>query len=75
MWSSVLNSYRVLWSCHRHLNPKYRKLVDNEAASKEIHYLRSPAQIRLFLEAIAANKKGPATTGPSMSGKPGNQTE
>jgi adenylate kinase family enzyme len=61
LWSSTLNSYRVLGLCERHLAPKYRQLVVDAAASKQVHHLRSPGQIRNFLEAVAerTSKKGP----------------
>jgi adenylate kinase family enzyme len=52
MWSSTLDSYRVLWRCHRHLTPRYRQLVAEAAASKRVQHLRSRPQIRAFLEAI-----------------------
>jgi len=52
MWSSTISSYRVLPLCHRNLTPKYRHLVADAAASKRVHHLRSPAQIRSFLEAV-----------------------
>lgn len=52
LWSSTINSYRVVGLCHRHLTPKYRQLVDETAASKRVHHLRSPAQIRSFLETV-----------------------
>jgi hypothetical protein len=42
----------VLPLCHRNLTPKYRQLVADAAASKRVHHLRSPAQIRSFLEAV-----------------------
>jgi len=57
MWSSTLNSYRVIGLCHRHLTPKYRQLIAEEAARKRVHHLRSPAEIRRFL--AEAKKKGP----------------
>ncbi len=50
LWSSSIQSYRVLWLCHRNLTPKYRQLVTEAAASKRAHHLRSPAQIQSFLE-------------------------
>jgi adenylate kinase family enzyme len=59
MWSSTLNSYRVIRLCHRRLTPKYRKLVADEAASKRIHHLRSAAQIRAFLEDLGQKKRPP----------------
>ena len=52
MWRSTIDSYRVVRLCHRHLTPKYRQLVTDAAASKRVHHLRSPAQIRSFLEAV-----------------------
>ena len=47
--SSSLNSYRVLWPCHRQLTPKYRQLVADMASTKRVHRLRSPREIRTFL--------------------------
>jgi adenylate kinase family enzyme len=52
MWSSTLNSYRVIWLCHRRLTPRYRQLVADVAASKRIHHLKSPADMRVFLQAV-----------------------
>jgi adenylate kinase family enzyme len=52
MWRSTMNSYKVLWLCHRHLTPKYRQLVVDEAASKRVHHLKSPVEMRSFLDAI-----------------------
>jgi GTPase SAR1 family protein len=48
----ILN--RDAWSglCRRHLTPRYRRLVTEEAASKPVHHLRSPAGMRAFLEAV-----------------------
>jgi adenylate kinase family enzyme len=51
LWSSSIQSYRVLWLCHRHLTPKYRQLVADGAASKRVHHLRSPSEISSFLKA------------------------
>jgi hypothetical protein len=52
LWSSTMNSYRVLWPCHSRLTPKYRQLVADAAASKQVHHLKSPAEMTAFLEAI-----------------------
>jgi adenylate kinase family enzyme len=52
MWRSTLSSWRVIPLCHRHLTPKYRALVAEAAASKRVHHLRSPRQMRAFLEAV-----------------------
>jgi len=59
MWSSTMSSYRVLPLCHRHLTPRYRQLVAEAAASKRVHHLRSPAQIRTFLEAVSNEYSSP----------------
>jgi len=52
VWSSTLDGYRVVRLCHRHLTPKYRQLVATASSDKRIHHLRSPAEIRSFLEAV-----------------------
>jgi adenylate kinase family enzyme len=45
----TLNSYKVLWLCHRKLTPAYRKLVANSAKTKQVHHLRSPRDIKQFV--------------------------
>lgn len=50
--SSTLESYRVLWSCNRHLTPQYRALVAEARAHKNVHHLRSPADIVAFLASV-----------------------
>src|SRR5262249_39094289 len=52
IWSSTLDSYRVVGRCHRMLTPKYRQLVADMASSKRVHHLKSPAEIRAFLFAV-----------------------
>jgi adenylate kinase family enzyme len=52
MWMSTMNSYKVLWLCHRRLTPRYRQLVADVAASKRVHHVRSPAEMTAFLDAI-----------------------
>jgi adenylate kinase family enzyme len=52
MWSSTMDSYRVIWLCHRGLTPRYRQLVADVAASKRVHHVRSAAEITAFLEII-----------------------
>lgn len=49
---SSLNSYAVLWPCHRKLTPRYRQIVADSAASKRVHHLRSAAEIRTFLDTV-----------------------
>jgi adenylate kinase family enzyme len=53
MISSTISSYRVLWSCHRRLTPRYRELVAESRPHKRVHHLRSAAEIRAFLAAVA----------------------
>jgi adenylate kinase family enzyme len=53
VWASSLQSYRVLWPCHRHLTPRYRALVAEMAATKRVHHLRSVAAMRRFLADVA----------------------
>ncbi len=49
MISSTISSYRVLWSCHRHLTPKYREIVSGARQHKHVYHLRSSAEIDAFL--------------------------
>jgi adenylate kinase family enzyme len=58
MWSSTMNSYRVLWPCHRELTPRYRQLVADMAASKRVHHVTAPAGMKDFLEAIKREHAG-----------------
>ena len=57
MWRSTLTSWRVVGLCERHLAPKYRELVKQEARSKRVHHLRSAQQMRRFIEAIKAEQR------------------
>jgi adenylate kinase family enzyme len=57
LWSSTLNSYRVVWRCHRRLTPRYRQLVAEAAASKRVHHLKSPADMRAFLQAMGTHAR------------------
>ena len=52
VWSSSLDSYRVIWRCHRGLTPKYRQLVADASSSKRVHHLRSAAEISAFLQTV-----------------------
>lgn len=48
----TLNSYRVLWLCHKKLTPAYRKLVSDAVHSKNVHHLRSPRAISEFINDV-----------------------
>ena len=52
MIGSTISSYRVLWSCHRYLTPKYRELVFDAQHHKRVYHLRSPAEIDVFLATV-----------------------
>jgi adenylate kinase family enzyme len=52
LWSSTLQSYRVIGLCNKALTPKYRQLAVELAASKRIHSLKSAAEIAAFFEAV-----------------------
>lgn len=50
IFKSTINSYRVLWLCHRKLTPRYRQFVAESAKSKQVIHLKSPRAIKVFLE-------------------------
>ena len=52
IWSSTLAGYRVLWRCHCRLTPRYRRLVADASSSKRVHHLKSPAEMKAFLQAV-----------------------
>ena len=58
MWSSTLNSYRVLRLCHEKLTPKYRQLVAEQATHKRVHHLRSASAIKAFVRAVTNEYSG-----------------
>ena len=59
IWSSTVNSYKVVRRCHRRLTPRYRQLVAEMQDSKRVHHLKSPAEIKAFLDAIERECAGP----------------
>lgn len=56
LWSSTLSSYKIIPLCHRHMTPKYRKLVADMAASKRVHHLKSPRAMRTLLDAVRSER-------------------
>ena len=52
LFSSTLESYRVLWQCDRHLTPRYRQVIAESRCSKRVHHLRSAGEVRAFLDAV-----------------------
>ena len=59
MLSSTIDSYRVLWRCHRRLTPRYRALVAEARAHKRVHHLRSEAAMREFLDGVRRDARPP----------------
>jgi hypothetical protein len=59
MLRSTINSYRVLWLCHRRLTPRYRQLVADARHEKRVHHLRSAAEMTAFLNWVR-QREGPA---------------
>ena len=58
LWASSMDSYKVVWRCHRGLTPRYRRLVAEMAATKRVHHLKSPAEVRAFLDSIEREYAG-----------------
>jgi len=58
VWASTLDSYRVVWLCHRRLTPSYRQLVADASSSKRVHHLKSASEIEAFLEAVRQEHRG-----------------
>jgi adenylate kinase family enzyme len=52
IWSSRLADYWALWLYHRRLTPRYRQLVADSSSSKRVHHLKSPAEMKAFLQAV-----------------------
>jgi adenylate kinase family enzyme len=50
MWESTLDSYRVIWLCHRGLTPRYRQRIAEAASSKQVYHLTSRWAIKAFLQ-------------------------
>jgi adenylate kinase family enzyme len=50
LWSSTLQSYRVIRLCHKNLTPKYRAYVAGSSQQKQVHRLRSAREIAAFLD-------------------------
>jgi adenylate kinase family enzyme len=56
--ASAVSNYRTAWRCHRWLTPQYRRLVAEERHRKQVHHLRSPAEIAAFLAAVQMERPG-----------------
>jgi hypothetical protein len=42
----------VIWLCHRHLTPKYRRLLAEARQHQRVHHLRSADEMNAFLNAV-----------------------
>ncbi len=49
---STLNSYRVLWLCHKQLTPQYRTFIAQAKNTKHVFHLRSKSDIKAFLKSL-----------------------
>ena len=58
MWHSTIHCYKVIWLCHRGLTPKYRQLVAEAAASRRVHHVKSPTEMRALLDAVRREYAG-----------------
>lgn len=58
IWSSTINSYKVARSYDRSLTPRYRQLVAEAAATKRVHHLRSPTEMKAFLDTVRREHGG-----------------
>ena len=67
VWSSSMSSYRVIWSCHTSLTPKYRALIAESASSKRVHHLRSRAEIDAFIDRVGRERSGGPSSPPSRT--------
>ncbi|MFY4730317.1 adenylate kinase [Nitrospira sp. BLG_2] len=65
IWEGSLSGYRVIPLCHKHMTPKYRLLVKEQASLKQVHHLKSPAEMRAFLSRVS---RGPAADHDSSAG-------
>ncbi len=57
VWANTLDSYRMVWRCHRRLTPRYRQLVADASSSKRVHHLKSASEIAAFLEAVREERE------------------
>jgi adenylate kinase family enzyme len=49
---SSLNSYRVLWLCHKYLTPRYRDYIKQAQSTKSVYHICSTKEISQFFELI-----------------------
>ncbi|ELS03294.1 adenylate kinase-like kinase [Xenococcus sp. PCC 7305] len=54
---STLNSYYIVWLCHRKLTPKYRDYVEKAKSTKQVFHLQSIGDINEFWRSITMTSK------------------
>ncbi|MCU0565177.1 MAG: adenylate kinase [Oculatellaceae cyanobacterium Prado106] len=52
---SSMQSYQVLWLCHKRLTPKYRAYVEQAQRSRKVYWVRSLRQVTQLLKQIEKN--------------------
>jgi hypothetical protein len=57
VWESTLDSWQVVWRCHRHLTPKYRQFVADAASSKLVYHFTSRTAMDVFLRSVADERR------------------
>jgi adenylate kinase family enzyme len=70
MWSSSMQAFRVIRLCNRDLTPRYRQLVADAASTKQVHHLRSPAEIKAFVAALKKEHPSSCRTSSSVRAEP-----
>ena len=52
----TLNSYYIVWLCHKKLTPRYRNYVVQAKENKRVYHLKSPQEIEEFYQSLGSNK-------------------
>jgi adenylate kinase family enzyme len=52
IFKSSMNSYRVLWLCHKYLTPRYREYIHRVQSHKPVYHITTIEGISQFLESI-----------------------
>jgi adenylate kinase family enzyme len=49
---STLNSYYIVWLCHKKLTPKYREYVNKAKETKRVYHIQSPSDVEEFYQVV-----------------------
>lgn len=55
---SSINSYQVLWLCHKRLTRKYRQYVEQARETRKVYHITSTAQISQFFASLEETNLG-----------------